>query len=206
MKCACCKSSAALLGPRTWHQPKIYTCLEMSLCPLVSIAVSLGRHLERRGQLKHSFSRALGEERVQEVRDMCYFPTGATLRMCQSHVSGNDSEKKDGRRGRSGRQRPDFTQKARDQWIGRLCTLRTALSLRVHTHKAAVWWKDWPICSPSEKLEEDIRTNTRIDGGKHTQKQHPGLLYLAAGTTRVRLSSRPPQACHVDEWIWVTVN
>lgn len=26
---------------------------------------------------------------------MCYFPTGAALRMCQSHVSGNDSEKRE---------------------------------------------------------------------------------------------------------------
>ena len=25
---------------------------------------------------------------------MCYFPTGATLRMCLSHVSGNDREKR----------------------------------------------------------------------------------------------------------------
>lgn len=50
---------------------------------------------------------------------MCYFPTGAAVRMCQSCVSGNDSEKRDGGRGRSGRQRPDFSQRTPDQWIGR---------------------------------------------------------------------------------------
>lgn len=128
--------------PTPDNQLKIYTCLEMSLYPLVSIAASLGRHLKRRGQLKHSFSRAFGEERVQEVRDMCYFPTGATLRICQSHVSGNDSKKKDGKRGRSGRQRPDFTQKAGDQWIGRLFTRCSQTSAHIHTpkktHDAAV--------------------------------------------------------------------
>lgn len=42
--------------------------------------------------------------------------------MCQSHVSANDSEKKDGSGGRSARQRPDFTEEAGDQWISRLHT------------------------------------------------------------------------------------
>lgn len=49
---------------------------------------------------------------------MCYFPTGGALRMCQSRVSRNDSEKRDGERGRSSRQRPDFLQRTPDQWIG----------------------------------------------------------------------------------------
>lgn len=126
----------------SWRSIPVLKCLST---PLVSIALSLGRHLKRRGQLKLSFSRAFREERVQEVRDMCYFPTSATLRMCQSHVSGNDSEKKDGRRGRSGRQRPDFTEKAWDQWIGRLCTLRSQTNAHTctytlqQTQDAAVW-------------------------------------------------------------------
>lgn len=89
--------------------------------------MSLGRHLKRRGQLKHLFSRAYGEERGQEVRDMCFFPTGAALGMCQSHVSWNDSKKKDGERGRFGRQRPAFTESTGDQWIGGLCTRDTAM-------------------------------------------------------------------------------
>lgn len=44
MKCMCYKSLAVLADGHTWHQLKIYTCHEMSLYPLVSIAISLGRH------------------------------------------------------------------------------------------------------------------------------------------------------------------
>lgn len=129
MKCARRKSSAVLLDIHTWHQPKIYTCLEMSLCPLVSIAASLGRHLKRRGQLKHSFSWAFRRRKGFKRSEICViFPpvqySGCVRAMCQ----GMTAEKKDGRRGRSGRQRPDFTQKAWDQWIGRLCTLHTLAS------------------------------------------------------------------------------
>lgn len=104
----------------SWRSLPVQKCLST---PLVSITKSLGRHLKRCGQLKHSFSGAFGEERVQEVRDTCYFPTGATLRICQSRVSGNDSKKKDGKRSRSGRQRPGFTAKAWDQWIAGVRTL-----------------------------------------------------------------------------------
>lgn len=49
---------------------------------------------------------------------MCYFPIGAALRMCQNRVSRNDSEKRDRGRGRSNIQRPDFSQRTPDQWIG----------------------------------------------------------------------------------------
>lgn len=193
MKCACYKSLAVLLNTHTWHRLEIYTCLEMSLYPLVSIAMSLGRHLKRRGQLKHSFSRAFGEERVQEVRDMCYFPTGATLRMCQSHVSGNDSEKKDGRRGRSGRQRPDFTEKAWDQWIGSLCT-----SAHTHTHahsnKHIMLQFDAKIDlsgARQKNLRKTYRqTHQQTDGNTH--KWNTSTSIPLQSTFRVLLNSPPP--------------
>lgn len=60
---------------------------------------------------------------------MCYFPAGAALRMCQSRVSGNDSEKRDGGRGRCGRQRPDLW-RTPDQWIGG----RSALPRTINKH------------------------------------------------------------------------
>lgn len=102
--------------------------------------------------------------------------------MCQSHVSGNDSEKRDGRRGRAGRQRPDFTQKAWDQWIGRLCALCSQTSAHIHTlqpaHNAAVWWQGWPIWGPSEKLETDTQTDALRQTETHTNGTLPPL-YLA---------------------------
>lgn len=85
---------------------------------------------------------------------MCYFPTGAALRMCQSRVSGNDSEKRDGGRGRSGRQRPDFSQKAPDQWIGG----RSALPGPINKHTEAAC--DGEI-DPSEKAGDDGRRDRR---------------------------------------------
>ena len=170
MKCACDKSLAVLLNT---HIPEdLYLSRNVFLPPLVSIAMSLGRHL-RRGQLKDSFSRAFGEERVQEVRDMCYFPTGATLGMCQSHVSGNDSEKKDGRRGRSGRQRPYFTEEAWDQWIGRLCTpcSQTHLHTLTNTQCCSLMLK-LTYLDPVRNLERDVQKNTWKGRRKHTQMKH----------------------------------
>lgn len=88
MKCACYKSLAVLLDTHTWHQLKIYTCLAMSLGPLVSIGLSLGRHLKRRGQLKHSFSVAFRRRKEFKRSEICViFPpvqhSGCVRAMCQ---------------------------------------------------------------------------------------------------------------------------
>lgn len=62
---------------------------------------------------------------------MCYFPTGAELRMCQSRVSGNDSEKREttgaldlADKGQT------FHREPPDQWIGG----RSALAAPINKH------------------------------------------------------------------------
>lgn len=199
MKCACHKSSAVLFNTHTWHPLRIYTCLEMPLCPPSLVRVSLGRHLKSRGQLKHSFSRAFGEKGVQEVRNTCYFPTGAALRICQSGVSGNDSKKKDGKRGRSNRQRPDFTAKASDQWVA-------GLLLPANTHKRApVNTHNWSFSGKTDlcgACQEDLRKTLQ---NKHRKKIDGSLQWETSIAVCVAGGS-PPRTCHLDEWMWVTVN
>lgn len=96
MKCACYKSLAVLLDTHTWHQLKIYTCLEMSIYPLVSIALSLGRHLKRRGQLKHSFSGAFRRRKGFKRSVICViFPpvqhSGCVRAMCQGMTAKRET-------------------------------------------------------------------------------------------------------------------
>lgn len=60
----------------------------MSLSPLVSIGLSLGRHLKRRGQLKHSFSVAFRRRKEFKRSEICViFPpvqhSGCVRAMCQ---------------------------------------------------------------------------------------------------------------------------
>lgn len=114
---------------------------------------------------------------------MCYFPTGATFRICQSHVSGNDSERKDGKRGRSGRQRPDFTAKPWDQWIGRLCTPHAQTSAHTHVHtltntERCVLMPRLTYLEPVKKPWER-HTSTLKDRWKHTNETLPPI-YLTA--------------------------
>lgn len=117
---------------------------------------------------------------------MCYFPTGAALRMCQSRVSGNDSEKRDGGRGRPGRQRPDFPQKAPDQWIGG----RPALP------------------GPINKHTRRRRLTARSTRAKKPETTEMKRLHLAGSIHGApqQKPPTPPSGCHFDEWIRVTVN
>lgn len=72
---------------------------------------------------------------------MCYFPTGAALRMCQNCVSGNDSEKRDRGRSRSARQRPDVSQRTPDQGIGGCSAL--AGPINKIDPSAKTWERQW---------------------------------------------------------------
>lgn len=86
---------------------------------------------------------------------MCYFPTGAALRMCQSRVSGNDSEKRDAGRGRSGLADKGQTfSESPDQWIGGC----SALPGPINKHTEAAF--DGEI-DPSEKAVDDGRRDRR---------------------------------------------
>lgn len=128
---------------------------------------------------------------------MCYFPTGATLRICQSHVSGNDSKREDGERGRSGRQRPDFTAKARDQWIGRLCTpARTNMRThpRTHSGKHRMLWFDAQIDLSGARQKALRKTYKHIKRWTetHTNETLPPIQYSSLSTGRVHLSTPHP--------------
>lgn len=68
----------------------------MSLYPLVSIAMSLGRHLKRRGQLKHSFSRAFQRRKEFKRSEICViFPpvqhSGCVRAMCQGMTAKRET-------------------------------------------------------------------------------------------------------------------
>lgn len=151
----------------------------MSLYPLVSIALSLGRHLKRRGQLKHSFSGAFRRRKGFKRSVICViFPpvqhSGCVRAMCQGMTAKRETAGE-----------VDLADKGqishRKLEISGSAGYAPCARKQAHTHTikhAMLQFEDLPIWSSSEKLEIYIQTNTRRDRRKHTQNETLPPLYL----------------------------
>lgn len=209
MNCACNKSLAVLLDTHTWHQLKIYTCLEMSLYPLVSIATSPGRHLKRRGQLKHSFSGAFRRRKGFKRSEICViFPpvqhSGCVRAMCQGMTAkrGTAGEVEPADKGQTSHRKLEINGSA-----GCAPCARKQAHTYTHSNQHTTLQFDGRVdlSGARQKNLRQTHRQTRCDRRKHTQMEHFHL-YTSLGTFTVLLYSPPPSACHLDEWIWVTVN
>lgn len=155
----------------------------MSLYPLVSIATSPGRHLKRRGQLKHSFSGAFRRRKGFKRSEICViFPpvqhSGCVRAMCQGMTvkRGTAGEVDPADKGQTSHRKLEINGSA-----GCVPSARKQARTYTHSNQHTALRFDGRVDlsgAPSEKLETDTQTDALRQTETHTNETLPPL-YLA---------------------------